>query len=217
MDINNLIAFIEVANKKSFSRSAESLKLTQPAVSKRVAALESELSTKLFDRVGRTIHLTEAGRVLLPSARQISAELSRIENVICNLGDEVSGTLCIGTTEYIATHFMPDTLKTFHKNYPKVALELKFANSQETLQALESGVLELALCSLPEKELRRLAPKLNQDPIWSDNLVFVASTDHPLTKSDYVDLTGLANYPAILPYAPSLSRFLIDEAFNQSA
>ena len=88
MDINNLKAFIEVADKKSFSRSAESLKLTQPAVSKRIAALESELSAKLFDRVGRNVYLTEAGQVLLPSARQISLELSRIEDVICNLGKD---------------------------------------------------------------------------------------------------------------------------------
>ena len=63
VDINNLQAFIEVAEKKSFSRSAESLNLTQPAVSKRIAALESELDSRLFDRVGRSVHLTEAGTV----------------------------------------------------------------------------------------------------------------------------------------------------------
>ena len=106
MDINNLKAFIEVADKQSFSRSAETLKLTQPAVSKRIAALETELAARLFDRVGRSVHLTEAGWVLLPAARQISSELSRIEDVICNLGRDVSGTLSIGATEHVGTHHL---------------------------------------------------------------------------------------------------------------
>ena len=88
MDINNLQAFIEVADKKSFSRSAESLKLTQPAVSKRIAALEAELASRLFDRVGRRVHLTEAGKVLLPSALKISSEISRIESELCTMGKD---------------------------------------------------------------------------------------------------------------------------------
>ena len=176
MDINNLIAFIEVAEKKSFSRSAESLNLTQPAVSKRVAALETELSTRLFDRIGRTVHLTEAGRMLLPSARQISAELSRIETVICNLGDEVGGTLSVGTTEHIGTYRLPSILKSFHNKYPAVELDLKFANSTDTLTALESGLLELAFCSFSAKDLAKLGTRFKHQEIWRDNLVAVSYT-----------------------------------------
>jgi len=177
LDINNLIAFIEVAEKKSFSRSAETLNLTQPAVSKRVAALETELSTKLFDRIGRTIHLTEAGRMLLPSAKQISAELSRIEKVICNLGDEVGGTLSVGTTEHIGTYRLPAILKSFHDQYPAVELDLKFANSQETLAALENGLLELAFCSFSAKDVAKLSTRLKHQEIWTDNLVVVTAND----------------------------------------
>ena len=124
MDINNLKAFIEVADKKSFSRSADSLQLTQPAVSKRIAALETELSARLFDRVGRSVHLTEAGRVLLPCARQISSELNRIEDVICNLGKEVSGKLSLSTTERVGAQRLPPVLKSFRDAYPNVDLSL---------------------------------------------------------------------------------------------
>ena len=215
MDINNLIAFIEVAEKKSFSRSAESLNLTQPAVSKRVAALETELSTRLFDRIGRTVHLTEAGRMLLPSARQISAELSRIETVICNLGDEVGGTLSVGTTEHIGTYRLPSILKSFHNMYPAVELDLKFANSTDTLTALESGLLELAFCSLPAKDLAKLGTRFKHQEIWRDNLVVATAKDHPLANETSVSLKQLQDYPAVLPPETSLTRTLVDNQFRK--
>ena len=145
MDINNLKAFIEVADKKSFSRSADSLRLTQPAVSKRIAALETELSARLFDRVGRSVHLTEAGRVLLPSARQISAELNRIEDVICNLGKRVSGKLSIATTERVGVQRLPPVLKSFRDAYPDVDIDINFSDCTQAIEKVEKGLAELAL------------------------------------------------------------------------
>jgi len=215
VDINNLIAFIEVAEKKSFSRSAESLNLTQPAVSKRVAALESELSAKLFDRVGRSIHLTEAGRILLPCARQISSELARIENVISNLGDEVGGTLSVGTTEHIGTHRLPAVLKTFRTKFPTVELDLHFANSEQTLSTLINGTTELALCCLTPSELLKLSAKISCRQIWKNNLTIVAAHDHPLISEDAVSLKTLSNTPAILPPLSAVTRKLINEVFDQ--
>jgi len=114
LDINNLHAFIEVAEKKSFSRSAESLNLTQPAVSKRIAALESELDSRLFDRVGRTVHLTEIGKVLLPSALKISSEVARIENEIISLGSVVGGKLSIGAAEHVGVERLATMLKSYN-------------------------------------------------------------------------------------------------------
>lgn len=224
MDINNLKAFIEVADKKSFSRSAETLKLTQPAVSKRIAALETELSAKLFDRVGRSVHLTEAGRVLLPSARQISSELSRIEDVICNLGKDVSGTLSIGTTEHIGTHRLPQVLKPFRKNFPNVDIDLHFASSEKTLEAVEDGLLEMALCSLPGKSSQqdhksqpmKLHPKLRNIEIWADELVIVVSRSHPLATGKPVSLELLSKCPAILPPPKSATRRSIDEILRNN-
>ncbi len=212
MDINNLKAFIEVADKKSFSRSAESLKLTQPAVSKRVAALESELSAKLFDRAGRNIHLTEAGRMLLPSARQISAELSRIEDVICNLGKEVSGVLSIGTTEQIGIHHLPRALKPFREKYPGVNIELRFASSPEILKQVEDGQLELALCSFPGS--RNLSPRLLSSDVWSGNIVVVVDKSHPLAAEKTVSLQQLLKHPSILPPETTATRRAINDVLT---
>lgn len=214
MDINNLKAFIEVADKKSFSRSAESLKLTQPAVSKRIAALESELSAKLFDRVGRSVHLTEAGRVLLPSARQISSELSRIEDVICNLGNEISGTLCVGTTEHIGTYHLPAILKSFRSSYPDVEISLHFANSENTLKALTNGLLEIALCSTPGGQ--RIHSKLTHNEAWKEKLVIAVSKTHPLASESTINLESLSKCPAILPPVSTFTRKAIDDAMNNA-
>lgn len=212
MDINNLSAFIAVADKKSFSRSAESLKLTQPAVSKRIAALETELNTKLFDRIGRSVHLTEAGRMLLPSARQISAELARIEDVICNLGKEISGRLKLGTSEYIGTHKLPGILIKFRELFPKVEIDVQFAPSERTLSAVEDGTVELALCARTTSNITAIAnPKLQTDDIWSDHLVTVAAADHPLHNESTITTDLLSRSPALLPNKQLMTRSAIDE------
>jgi len=206
LDINNLKAFIEVADKKSFSRSAESLHLTQPAVSKRIAALETELSARLFDRIGRTVHLTEAGRVLLPSARQISAELARIEDVICNLGKNISGKLSMGTSHQIGLHRLPPFLKRFRHTYPEVDIDIRFGNSSNALESVENGELEMALCATSGD----IAPKLREIDVWKENLVFVVAPDHPLAKEDNVDLSLLVKCPAVLPEQPSITRQTVE-------
>ncbi len=208
MDINNLRAFIEVADKRSFSRSAETLHLTQPAVSKRIAALETELSARLFDRVGRSVHLTEAGNVLLPSARQISAELDRIEEVICNLGKSVTGKLSIGTSPHIGVTYLAPVLKHFRVQYPDVEMDIEFNNSVKVLEDVENGIFEMGLCALHTP----VGPKLREIDIWQDDMSIVVARDHPLAEEENVDLELLMKCPAVLPPAPFASRALIDQA-----
>ncbi len=202
MDINNLRAFIEVADKRSFSRSAESLHLTQPAVSKRIAALETELSARLFDRVGRSVHLTEAGNVLLPSARQISAELDRIEEVICNLGKSVSGKLSIGTSPHIGVTYLAPVLKQFRVEYPDVDMDIQFNNSMQTLKDIEDGLFEMGLCAMTNQ----VSAKLREIELWQDNMSIVVARDHPLAVESAVDAELLMKCPAVLPPHPSASR-----------
>lgn len=212
MDINNLLAFIEVADKRSFSRSAETLNLTQPAVSKRIAALESELSSRLFDRVGRTVHLTEAGKVLLPSALKINSEVSRIESEIYNLGKEVRGKLSIGVAEHVSVDRLALVLKVFREEYPEVDIDLQFTSSQETLIDVENGILDMGLCSIfGSRKEDKTHPRLRDLEVWNDKLKVVVEKNHPLAASELVSIAQLSSFPAILPKQYSTVRKSIDK------
>ena len=107
MDLASLDTFIAIAETGSFSAAGERLHLTQPAVSKRIAALEQQLDARLFDRIGREISLTEAGRALLPRAYQILNVLDDTRRALTNLNGEVSGRLTLATSHHIGLHRLP--------------------------------------------------------------------------------------------------------------
>lgn len=212
MDINNLQAFIEVAEKRSFSRSAESLKLTQPAVSKRIAALETELASRLFDRVGRRVHLTEAGKVLLPSALKISSEVSRIESEISCLGKEVGGKLSIGVAEHINLERLAPLLKSYKRNFSSVEIDLQFSKTSDSLAATESGQLDMSLCAVSDIAVVNDAnSRLVSVEVWKEPLKVMAEKSHSLVRSGPVTVQELAKYPGILPQEYSAIRKSINQ------
>ena len=166
MDIQNLSAFIEVSNTGSFSRAAERLFITQPAVSKRISSLETELNTQLFDRIGKKVLLTEAGRALLPSAQRILAELDESKRAIGNLTEKVSGHLKIATSHHIGLHRLPPALRAFTTKYPAVDIDIRFMDSEEACHAVLKGEVELAIATLPEDSWKNLQSQI----IWHDPL-----------------------------------------------
>ena len=210
MDITSLQVFINVAEHRSFSLAAESMHVTQPAISKRIASLEEELSTRLFDRIGRQTLLTEAGQALLPRARRILAEVQDSRRVISNLAGEVSGRLSIATSHHIGLHRLPEVLRAFNQRYANVELDLHFMDSEEACEAVLHGDLELAIVTLPLMP----APSLACTPVWHDKLRVVVGPDHPLHTRRSVELAALAGYPAILPAHGTFTRELIEDAFR---
>jgi len=210
MDIAALKAFTAVVDAGSFSVAAEHLFLTQPAISKRIAALESELDAKLFDRIGRTITLTEAGRALLPRARNILIELEDSVRAISNLTGEVHGTLRFATSHHIGLHRLPPALKRFTLEHPQVRLDIRFMDSEEACLAVEHGELELGIVTLPPAR----PPNLTTETVWQDPLGIVVSSHHPLATSASVKLSDLAQHPAILPAANTYTRQIAERAFE---
>jgi len=212
MDLNNLQTFIAVAELRSFSQAAERLFLTQPAVSKRVAALEGELRVALFDRIGRQVRLTEAGNALLPRARRILEEVEDSRRAIANLDAEVSGRLTLGSSQHIGLHRLPDVLRTYAARFPAVRLELSFMPSEEVCAAVEHGDLELGVITLPPE-----APmSLELTPIWDDPMVIVVAADHPLAAAAPCHPCDLAAWPALLPQPQTFTRELIDRLFRRA-
>lgn len=148
MDTAGLQAFVTVTNCGSFSLAAQQLFLTQSAVSKRIALLESQLNCRLFDRIGRQVVLTEAGRALFPRARDILLAIEDAERTLGNLSGQIGGRLALATSHHISLHRLPPILKAFVDRFPEVELDLQFAASEVAYEGVLRGELELALITL---------------------------------------------------------------------
>ncbi len=207
MNINDLHAFVSVSEHGSFSLAAEALYLTQPAVSKRIAALEQELDTRLFDRIGRTTTPTEAGRTLLIHAQRILGEVEDSRRAIANLEHSVQGQLKLATSHHIGLHRLPGVLKPFIQQYPDVQLNLSFMDSEQACRAVEQGEQELSLITLPPQR----STVLELIDIWTDRLVLTVSPSHPLAREKRITPEVLTRHPAILPARGTYTRELIDQ------
>lgn len=211
MRIDALQAFVAVAELSSFQGAAGRLHLSQPAVSKRIAALETTLGYRLFDRVGRGIGLTEAGRAYLPHARETLAALADGQRALDNLADRVEGTLELAVSHHVGLHRMPELLRAFIRRYPNVAPQIEFADSEEAGQRVVNGESELALITLPVKPHATLI----SHTVWHDPLAVYAGLDHPLARRTQVDYAELATYPAVLPPPESYTYRIIETALSQ--
>jgi len=210
MDIAELQAFLAVAETGSFSQAAERIYLTQPAVSKRIASLERKLDTRLFDRLGRQVRLTESGQALQARARSLLNEFEDIKRGITNLSGHIGDSLSLATSHHIGLHRLPLALKRFHETYPAVRLDLRFMDSETTCAAVLQGELELALVTLPPAPI----PNLQQLRVWEDPLEIVVGLTHPLAARARVDAKTLLSYPAILPGPGTYTREIILNAFG---
>lgn len=195
MDTESLAAFLEIADAGSFSGAAARLHLSQPAISKRIAALETRLDARLFDRIGRRVLLTEAGRTLLPYARRVRDDLEDGRRALSHLSRQVQGRLAIGTSHHIGLHRLPPLLKTFAHDHPDVDLDIQFMDSEVACQAVMAGKLELGIVTLPTEPLAGL----ESVKLWADPLAVVVSPEHALARRARVRLAELARHPAVLP------------------
>ncbi|WP_440995261.1 LysR family transcriptional regulator [Arhodomonas sp. SL1] len=209
MDTQSLAAFLTVAEQASFSRAADALELTQPAVSKRIANLEGRIGARLFDRIGRRVRLTEAGETLLPKARQLLVLMDDTRRALANLDHRVGGNLTLATSHHVGLHRMPSVLRAFTHRYPDVALDLRFLDSEQAYQGVLDGALELAVVTLaPEPD-----PQLAVVRVWRDQLRFVCGHDHPLARREGLSLAELARHPAVLPGSRTFTRGLVTDRF----
>ncbi|MGH1432254.1 MAG: LysR family transcriptional regulator [Neptuniibacter sp.] len=212
MDTSTLQAFLAVAESGSFSKAASQLYLTQSAVSKRIALLEEQLGSKLFDRIGRSISVTEAGNELLPRARDILLQFDDAKRAINNISSgEIMGTLSFAASHHISLHRLPNYLRRFSEECPDVELDLRFEESEVAYEGVLKGDLELALITLsPDPD-----ENIHSEIIWDDLLQYVVSEDHPLATSNEITLAELTAYNAILPGANTFTRSLVEQLFDQ--
>jgi len=210
MDLATLNAFIAIAELGSFSEAAERLHLTQPAVSKRIASLEQQLNVRLFDRLGREVSLTEAGRALLPRAYQILNVLDDTRRALTNLNGEICGRLTLATSHHIGLHRLPPLLRAFTRAHPQVALDIQFLDSEVAYEEVLHGRAELAVITLaPETR-----EPVHAVAVWDDPLDFVAAPEHPLARNQAITLADVAHHPAVFPGGNTFTHHIVRRLFE---
>lgn len=210
MDTQSLQAFLAVAENASFSLAANQLHLTQPAVSKRIATLEKQLECKLFDRIGKHVHLTEAGNALLPEARQILLDIRKAQRRINDLRGSVSGRLTMGISHHIGLHRLPPILREYSRRYPEVQLDIDFMDSEQAHKRILHGEMDLAVITLsPSQE-----DQLQFIRVWEDTLTVAVAHDHPLAATPVVTARMLSEYTAIPPGLNTYTGQIIKQLFD---
>lgn len=203
MEFQSLSAFKMVADLGSFSRAAEKLFLTQPAISKRIATLENQLSLKLFDRIGKLVSLTEAGELLYPKATLILEEIEESRRLLANLNSRIDGRLRFATSHHIGLHRLPEILRHFKQQHPEVQLDLEFNDSELAFDQVIRGELAFAVVTLPPV----VPEKLQAIPIWRDELVLVmGKRTEGKSPKDALSAQG-----AILPPQNTVTRSIIEK------
>jgi DNA-binding transcriptional LysR family regulator len=175
MTLEQLRIFVAVAERGHMTRAAESLGMTQSAVSAAVRALENQYGTQLFDRIGRGIELTEIGQRFLPEARAVLNRAATARSSLADLSETTRGALSIAASQTIASYWLPRRLTAFHGAYPDVRLHISIGNTRQVEQAVADGSADVGLV-----EGRTQHPALSRLHVDDDRLVLVVSSAHPL-------------------------------------
>ncbi len=208
MDLRQLNALVAVSEHRSFSAAARALHTVQSNVSTHVARLERELDAILVDR--RTGELTSEGSAVVLRALRIKAELLAIPADISALRDDIQGTVRFGIIGTTGRWLVPTLLAALKEEYPGVRLVVVDATTTGLLPQLQSGQLTMAVLNLPLTE-----PELTSEPLFDEERILIAPTDHPLAKKERVDLSELAGHELVLPPVGTQFRSEVDRAAEE--
>ena len=209
MELHTLKVFLTVASEKSFSRAAEKLLRTQPAISLSIQRLEMEIGEKLIDRSAKNLLLTDAGRIVLDFARRFENLQAEMENSLAELRDLSAGRLTIGANES-STLYLLDHIERFRKKYPKVKVQVRRSLSSRIPAELLDGELELGIVSYdPEDE------QLVSRVIYEDHLAFIVSPSHRLAARAEVSITELSEEIFIAHNVVSPYRAVVIREFQR--
>ena len=193
MDFEQLKTFQLVSRLKSFSRAAEKLGVTQPAISAQIRSMENEVGARLFDREGGKVTFTAAGRLFEPFAEHCLQCHSHILAGVSELYHSPRGELSVSTTEAISLYVLPTVFAQFKKLYSRVHLSIVRSERSRTLEAVFSREVDFGIASLPVKDSRLLVYNIHKDEV-----VLVAAPMHPLAERSLVKLDEILQYPLLM-------------------
>lgn len=199
-----------VARCGSFSRASAELHLTQPAVSMQIKQLESTLGMPLFEHIGKSIHLTEAGRETLESCRAINRELVNLQHALAGLQGLKGGTLTVSVVS-TASYFTARLMALFRQAHPDVRISLNAVNRETLLQQLADNSIDLALMGRPPED-----HDLQAQPFMDNPLVVIAAPSHPLADQRNIPLARLAEETFVGREPGSGTRSAVEKFFESN-
>lgn len=202
MELRQLKYFITVAEELHFGRAAESLHLSQPALSKQIQALEDSLEVQLFERTKHWVRLTIAGQKFLETARRILREVEEGVQITRQVAGGAMGRLRIGFTEATLFSLAPDMVRTYREQYPQVELILTSGGTETHVESLRTHQIDVGFVYLPIRE-----PSLSIHPLFEEVYIAALPASHRLARQNQIALQALATEPLIF-YPRSLAPVL---------
>lgn len=193
MELHQLRYFVAVADEGNFSRAAAKVRVAQPSLSQQIRKLEAEMGQPLFDRLPRSVVLTEAGRCLLEYARQILASIGDARRCVDELKGKIAGHVAVGAIPTIAPYVLPQLVVTFQKHYPDVTLHIVEDVTAGITQRIEAGELDVALASTCQQ-----SPTLRREHLGNEPLLALVPEGHPLAKQTVVSFEDLKSQRFLL-------------------
>jgi len=211
MENFRLKVFRTVADTLSFRRAGEQLKLSQPAVTLQIKALEEELSVRLLDRTGNRVALTPAGRILLKHAQAIAEQVLEAQSELATLTGEHAGELSLGASTSIAQYVLPLILGQFRRRFPRIRISVVSGNTEVVVRHLIAGKIEMGLIEGPA--LRR---DVRTEPFLEDELILAMPAAHPWARQPSVSIAQLKGQPLLLREHGSGTRRVLEAALEKA-
>lgn len=193
MDIRQMQYLLEVARLKSFTKAADALYITQPTISKTIKSMEEDLGVVLFDRIGKTIELTDAGQLIVQQAQQIVASFQNLMAELDDLRNLKKGHIRIGLPPMVGASFFPRVIGGFHERYPEITIQLFEDGAKKVESDVAAGLLDVGVVVLPTVQ-----EGLNSFPFVEEKLNLVVPLNHPLAMRQKANLAELAGEGFVL-------------------
>ena len=193
MELHQLRYFCAVAETGSFSRAAEQSHVSQPSLSQQILKLEGELGARLFDRLGRSVRITELGKTFLPRARAVLRELEAAKGDVVEGKEFIGGPITVGVIPTVAPYFLPPRLTAFSRKFPQVRLTIVEEITPVLLDRLRAGTIDVALLALPIR-----GHEFDALPLLTERLFAALPKQHKLTSRRSIYLKDLRAEPFLL-------------------
>jgi LysR family hydrogen peroxide-inducible transcriptional activator len=193
MELHQLRYFCAVAETGNFSRAAEQSHISQPSLSQQILKLEEELGARLFDRLGRSVRLTELGKTFLPRARAVLRELEAAKGDVVERKEFVGGPVTVGVIPTIGPYFLPRILTSFSLKFPQVRLTIVEEITPVLLDRLRAGAIDVAILALPIR-----GHEFETSPLLTERLFAALPKRHRLAKRKALSLKDLRSEPFLL-------------------